>query len=329
MCRDWTSYHLLWWKILRSSDGFHYFYSCLSPLLVVLTLQYLNKQFTVYGKYVEYYVGDSCWFSKLICAWGLQLVVQTKPNLKHFFRFQIFHDPPWQNWARLVARGVRGWSHSNCIKCTLSVCSDLVAVRPEDRSEEDCSEEKLQKEMSQSMLGWWTCLCFCLGGGLWRNLTGIKRPIDVSRSEERSCSGAGRSNLGCAALGMDFSLLLLGWWPLKDLYQSVWAHLRKNLVLELEGKPRQRSNLGCAAWGMDFSLLLLGCRALVDLSWLEINQRYFHLKCFVCNMNHSLAGSHLMWPEAFCFSVALVIVSTVIVHWASLNAKLSMHNAHC
>ena len=27
----------------------------------------------------------------------------------------------------------------------------------------------------------------------------------MSRSEERSCSGAGRSNLGCAALGMDFS----------------------------------------------------------------------------------------------------------------------------
>ena len=156
--------------------------------------------------------------------------------------------------------------------------------------------------MSQSMLGWWTCLCFCLGGGLWRNLTGIKRPIDVSRSEDRSCSGAGRSNLGCAALGMDFSQLLLGWWPLKDLYQSVWAHLRKNLVLELEGKPRQRSNLGCAAWGMDFSLLLYGWRALVDLSWLEINQRYFHLKCFVWNMNHSLAGSHLIWPEAFCFS---------------------------
>ena len=223
-----------------------------------------------------------------------------------------------------MARGVRGWSHSNCIKCTLSACPDLVAVRPEDRSEEDCSEEKLQKEMSQSMLGWWTCLCFCLGGGLWRNLTGIKRPIDVSRSEERSCSGAGRSNLGCAALGMDFSQLLLGWWPLKDLYQSVWAHLRKNLVLEMEGKPRQRSNLGCAAWGMDFSLLLLGCRALVDLSWLEINQRYFHLKCFVYNMNHSLAGSHPMWPEAFCFSVALVIVSTVIVHWASLNAQCSL-----
>ena len=258
MCRDWTICHLLWLKILRSSDGFHYFYSCLSLLLVVLTLQYLNKQFTVHGKYVEYYMGNSCWFFKLICAWGLQLVVQTKPNLKHFFRFQIFHDPPWQNWARLVARAVRGWSHSNCIKCTLSVCSDLVAVRPEDRSEEDCSEEKLQKEMSQSMLGWWTCLCFCLGGGLWRNLTGIKRPIDVSRSEERSCSGAGRSNLGCAALGMDFSLLLLGWWPWRTFTnrcEPIWG---KTLFWSWKGSPGKDLTWDVLLGGWTFLCFSLG-----------------------------------------------------------------------
>ena len=313
MCRDWTICHLLWLKILRSSDGFHYFYSCLSLLLVVLTLQYLNKQFTVHGKYVKYHVGDT--YSYLIQSVHEDFGSLSKPNQiwntsSDFIFSTTPHGKFGFGWWREVWKG--------------GLIPDLVAVRPEDRSEEGCSEEKLQKEMSQAMLRWWTCLCFCLGGGLWRNLTGIKRPMDVSRSEERSCSGAGRSNLGCAALGMDFSLLLLGWWPLKDLYQSVWAHLRKNLVLEMEGKPRQRSNLGCAAWGMDFSLLLLGCRALVDLSWLEINQRYFHLKCFVCNMNHSLAGSHPMWPEAFCFSVALVIVSTVIVHWASLNAQCSL-----
>ena len=165
MCRDRTICHLLWWKILRSSGGFHYFYSCLSPfkvILVVLTLQYLNKQFSLWK------------ICRILC--GRQLLVfqinlcmrasarrsnQTKSET--LLQISDFPRPPWQNWARLVARGVRGWSHSICIKCTLSACPDLVAVRPEDRSEEGCSGEKLQKEMSQSMLGWWTYLCFCLG----------------------------------------------------------------------------------------------------------------------------------------------------------------------
>ena len=168
MCWDWTICHLLWLKLLRSSDGFHYFLSCLSPLLVVLTLQYLNKQFTVHGKYVKYHVGDT--YSYLIQSVHEDFGSLSKPNqIWNTSSDFIFSTTPhgkfglgW--WREVWEGGLIPIALFNNIVYTLclsrfSGCQTRRQIRRRllwgEAAEGDVTINAWMMDLSLLLLGWW------------------------------------------------------------------------------------------------------------------------------------------------------------------------------